>query len=95
MQEQRQADDNFLQKIIFSNEAHFHLSGFVNKQNCRIWDAKNPGKIFEKPLHPWKVTFWCAFSANRIIEAYFFEIDAGNSVTVINERYRSMTTNFL
>ena len=24
-------------KIIFSHEAHFDLSGFVNKQNCRIW----------------------------------------------------------
>ena len=23
-------------KSIFSGESHFHLSGFVNKQNCRI-----------------------------------------------------------
>ena len=24
-------------KIIFSDEAHFDLGGYVNKQNCRIW----------------------------------------------------------
>lgn len=25
---------DFVKKIIFSDEAHFHLSGYVNKQNC-------------------------------------------------------------
>ena len=31
----------FWQKeIIFSDEAHFDLGGYVNKQNCRIWGQK-------------------------------------------------------
>ena len=34
--EQRQANDDFSQKILFSDEAHFHLDGYVNKENCRI-----------------------------------------------------------
>jgi len=29
-------DEHFYQKIIFSDEAHFHFSGYVNKQNCRL-----------------------------------------------------------
>ena len=29
-------------KIIFSDEAHFNLGGYVNKQNCRIWGTENP-----------------------------------------------------
>ena len=29
-------------KIIFSDEAHFDLGGYVNKQNCRIWGTENP-----------------------------------------------------
>jgi transposase len=95
IREQRQADHAFSQNIIFSDEAHFHLSGFINKQNCRIWAAENPREIVEKPLHAQKVTVWCAMSANGIIGPYFFENDAGNSVTVNGERYRAMITNFL
>ena len=30
---------DFGKKIIFSDEAHFDLGGYVNKQNCRIWDT--------------------------------------------------------
>ena len=35
----RQTEDhpNFLDLIFFSDEAHFHLSGQVNKQNMRFW----------------------------------------------------------
>ena len=29
-------DADFGKKIIFSDEAHFDLGGYVNKQNCRI-----------------------------------------------------------
>ena len=29
-------------KIIFSDEAHFNLGGYVYKQNCRIWGTENP-----------------------------------------------------
>ena len=29
-------------KIILSDEAHFDLGGYVNKQNCRIWGTVNP-----------------------------------------------------
>ena len=38
--------------IIFSNEAHFDLGGYVNKQNCRIWSTENPHAYIEKPTHP-------------------------------------------
>ncbi|CAK9827077.1 hypothetical protein ANTRET_LOCUS4812 [Anthophora retusa] len=34
--EQQQVDADFSNKIIFNDEAHFHLDGFVNRQNCRI-----------------------------------------------------------
>ena len=32
-------------KIIFSDEAHFDLDGYVNKQNCRICGTENPHAI--------------------------------------------------
>ncbi|GFY24434.1 uncharacterized protein TNCV_1014821 [Trichonephila clavipes] len=30
---------DFHKRILFSDEAHFWLNGYVNKQNCRIWRA--------------------------------------------------------
>ncbi|GFW51773.1 hypothetical protein TNCV_1187051 [Trichonephila clavipes] len=43
-----------------SDEAHFWLNGYVNKQNCRIWSEANPQVYVETPLHPEKLTVWCA-----------------------------------
>ena len=39
-----------------SDEAHFHLGGYVNKQNCRIWGSENPKMIIEKPVYSQRVT---------------------------------------
>ncbi|MCP6508521.1 hypothetical protein NL478_27535, partial [Klebsiella pneumoniae] len=36
------ADPLFSSKMLFSDEAHFTMNGFVNKQNCRIWSNENP-----------------------------------------------------
>ena len=30
-------EPEFHRKIIMSDEAHFHLGGYINDQNCRIW----------------------------------------------------------
>jgi hypothetical protein len=62
---------DFGQKIIFSDEAHFHLSGYVNKQNCRIWGTENPHAVEEKPMHPQRVTVWCGFWSKGIIGPFF------------------------
>ncbi|GFV66170.1 uncharacterized protein TNCV_2900961 [Trichonephila clavipes] len=54
---------NFHKRILFSDEAHFWLNGYVNKQNCRIWNEANPQVSVETPLHPEKLTVWCALWA--------------------------------
>ncbi|GFY09619.1 putative DD41D transposase [Trichonephila clavipes] len=46
-----------------NGEAHFSLNGYVNKQNCRIWSEANPQVYVETPLHPEKLTVWCALWA--------------------------------
>ncbi|GFU23490.1 putative DD41D transposase [Trichonephila clavipes] len=43
---------DFHRRILFSDEAHFWLNGYVNKQNCRIWSGANPQVYVETPLHP-------------------------------------------
>ncbi|GFW09554.1 hypothetical protein TNCV_3996601 [Trichonephila clavipes] len=45
---------DFHKRILFSDEAHFWLNGYVNKQNCRIWSEANPQVYVETPLHPAK-----------------------------------------
>ncbi|GFT74114.1 hypothetical protein TNCV_3708261 [Trichonephila clavipes] len=49
------------------DEAHFWLNGYVNKQNCRIWSDANPQVYVETPLHPEKLTVWCALWAGGIL----------------------------
>ncbi|GFY17616.1 DUF4817 domain-containing protein [Trichonephila clavipes] len=50
-----------------SEEAHFWLNGYVDKQNCRIWIEANPQVYVEIPLHPEKLTVWCALWAGGIL----------------------------
>ncbi|GFV47107.1 DUF4817 domain-containing protein [Trichonephila clavipes] len=76
------------------DEAHFRLNGCVNKQNWRIWSEANPQVYVETPLHPEKLTVWCALWAGGIIGPYFFKNDEGHNVTVNRDRYRAMITNF-
>ena len=69
-------------KIIFSDEAHFDLGGFVNKQNYRIWGTE----CIEKPTHPKRVTVW----SRCIIGQLFLENHQGEAVTVNGDRYSAM-----
>ena len=55
-------DDNIVNNMWFSDEAHFHLDGAVNKQNMRFWGTAKPEFHAEKPLHSAKVTAWAALT---------------------------------
>ncbi|GFT56054.1 transposase [Trichonephila clavipes] len=72
------------------DEAHFWLNGYVNKQNCCIWSEANPQVYVETPLHPEKLTVWCALWSGGIL----LQNDEGHNVTVNGDRYRAMITNF-
>ncbi|GFV43785.1 putative DD41D transposase [Trichonephila clavipes] len=78
---------DFHTQILFSDEAHFWLNGYVNKQNCRIWSEANLQVYAETPLHPEKLTVWCALWSGGIIGPYFFQNDEGHNVTVNGDRY--------
>ncbi|GFV18284.1 uncharacterized protein TNCV_1764671 [Trichonephila clavipes] len=58
---------DFHKRIFFSDEAHVWLNGYINKQNCRIWSEANPQVYVETPLHPEKLTVWCALWAGGIL----------------------------
>lgn len=75
-------NNNLLDLTFFTDEAWFHLSGYVNSQNFRIWGAENPHEFVETNLHPQKIGVWVAISRRRIIGPVFFQ------ETVTAERYR-------
>ncbi|XP_069964574.1 uncharacterized protein [Bactrocera oleae] len=85
---------DFHKRILFSDQTHFWLNGYVNEQNCRIWSEANPQVYVETPLHPEKLTVWCALWAGGIIGPYFFKNDDGQNITVNGALYRAMITDF-
>jgi hypothetical protein len=67
-----------------SDEAWFHLSGYVNSQNSWFWSSENPHLFHEVPLHSQKIGCWCAISRKRIVGPIFF------SETVTSEKYQEI-----
>ena len=62
-----------ISKIWFSDEAHFHLNGYVNKQNYRHWGTEPPHLAISKPAHPLRLTVWCGMSSSVIIGPVFID----------------------
>ncbi|GBN48028.1 hypothetical protein AVEN_55603-1 [Araneus ventricosus] len=75
--------------IWFTDEAHFHLNRFVNKQNWRFWGSENPHLCEEKPLHSPKVTAWIEVCSRDIIGPFFM------GETISSERYITILEQFV
>jgi hypothetical protein len=65
-------DPNFLENIMFSDKATFHVSGVVNRHNVRIWGSQQPHSIMEHVRDSPKVNVWCGVMCNMIIRPFFF-----------------------
>ena len=76
MFESGEIDEN---KIVFSDEAHFWLNEYVNKQNYRFWGTENPNISISKSLHPGKVTSWAALPVKGIYLYFFDSAVTGNN----------------
>ncbi|GBM33404.1 hypothetical protein AVEN_187204-1 [Araneus ventricosus] len=73
--------------IWFTDESHFHLNGFVNKQNWRFLGSENPHLCEEKPLHSPKVTAWVAVCSRGIIGPFFMRetISSESYITILEQ----------
>ena len=60
-----------LDKIIWSDEACFKLSGYVNRHSCVYWADENPNLTIETQLNQPGVTVWGALSSEGVIEPVF------------------------
>jgi len=89
MLEKLEKDEMNFGQIWFTDEAHFYLDGFVNKQNWRIWGTENPHVSVQRSLHPKKTTAWVAISSMGIIGPIFLHD------TVTSERYIEILNQFI
>ena len=53
-------EDGFDDRLMFSDEATFHVTGKVNKHNARIWGTEHPHAIQEHVRDSPKVNMFCA-----------------------------------
>jgi hypothetical protein len=87
---------DLVNNLLMSDEAHFHLTGAINRQNFRYWSMENLRELHQRPLHISKVTVWCAVSSFGIIGPYFFQDDDnGQAFTISAECYTNMLEHFL
>jgi hypothetical protein len=65
-------DDEFAGKLIFSDEATFHLSGKVNRHNVRVWGTELPHVSVQVERDSPKVNVFCAMSQTKLYGPFFF-----------------------
>ncbi len=92
--ERLEENDDFLNELWFSDEAHFHLCGYVNSRNAVYWGSHPPPYCLQRPLHPEKVTVWVALSPYGLIGPFFFEDEEGKTETVNTDRYIGVLKKF-
>jgi len=90
--QQCQLDPYFEDQVWWTDEAHIYMNGHFNSKNCIHWGSSKPTDVVEKPLHPTKVTVWCAMSSAGILGPYFYE-ENGRNVTVNGARYLDILEN--
>jgi hypothetical protein len=61
-----------LEHIWFSDEAYFHLTGSIKRQNVRFWGTRHPHQIHESTLHAQKVFVWYAVSAQGLTGPFMY-----------------------
>jgi len=83
LQDLMSSDDHFLEKVQFSDEATFHISGAVNCHNVRIWGSENPhAYVGHKCCSP-KVSVFCAISSQKVYGPFFFAEETVTGVTYL------------
>ena len=59
--------------ILWTDEAHFTVTGNVNSKKCVHWADNNPHDVFASPLHHEQVTVWCGITSMFIFGLYFLK----------------------
>ena len=86
-----ECDPDFLDHAWFSDEAHFMLSGHVNRKNNVFWGTQAPEEVLQKLLYSLKCTAWVAISK---LGPYWYENENKKALIVTKERYIEVLNKF-
>ena len=70
---QKKLEEEFNERLVFSDEATFHTNGKVNRHNVCIWGKENPYATIEHEKDSPKVNVFFAISKNHVHGLFFFE----------------------
>ena len=70
--EQCRLDEQFCDRILWSDEAQFKLNGHVNRHNSVYWASENPHEVLEKEVNSPGVMCWVGISSSGIVGPFFF-----------------------
>jgi hypothetical protein len=68
---QAMTDEDFLSRLIFSDESSFHLSGKVNRHNVRIWGSENPHETLKHERDSPKVNYSAQYPYGKFMGRSF------------------------
>ena len=83
-------ENEFIERLIFCDEATFHISGKVNVHNVRIWGTEHPHAQIEHQRDSPKVNVFCAVSHEKVHGPFFF-----TEATVTGNSFLDMLENWL
>ena len=82
-------DPMFHQKIVWSNEAKFHINGSVNTHNCTFVSEENPNNPNEYTANAPGINVWGAVWNEEIVGPVFFE------TAVTSEEYLELLSKYV
>jgi len=91
-------NDQFADRILWSDESTFHLNGTVNKRNDCEWHNENPHRQRINLMKSQGICVWAAVSSKGIIGPYFFQQNDDDEEimpqTVTGDRYLEMLQDY-
>ena len=84
LQDLMSSDDHFQEKVQFSDEVTFHVSGAVNRRIVRIWGSENSHVYVEHHCDSPKVNVFCAISSQKVYGPFFFAEETVTGMTCVD-----------
>ena len=85
-------EDGVINTVLMTDEAHFHLPGYVDKQNYRYWATENPQELRQRPIRSERLTVWCGIAWFEVLGPCFCEDNKGAPVTVRSKQWQCYAT---